>query len=172
VTRANLAHGITGVFLMAFAFMAVMVLALGVLLLAGAQRAAAAQGGSPSSFYIAGAVACMAGLFMLRVAVRDWGAVTVIDVGDDGTWILRSRFGRVLGVVPPDEGRRFELAGSTMLVLAAAVPRKQEIVEGRLALRSGGGYRLAASGPMTYDRALAALGYDDRAPRPGESASL
>ncbi len=172
MTRAHLAHGVTGIFLIAFAFMAVMVLALGVLLCIGAGRVAAVQGGGTGTYYAMGAVISVVGLFMLRITVRNWGAVAAIDVADDGSWTLRSRFGRVLGVVPADEGRLFELRGRTLFILAAAVPKRQPIVEGRLALRSGGGYRLAVSGPHTYDQALADLGYEDRAPRPGESATL
>ncbi len=109
---------------------------------------------------------------MLRITARNWGAVAIIEVGDDGAWTLRSRFGHFLRVVPADQGRRFELTGRTLFILAAAVPKRQPIVEGRLVLDSGDSYRLAVSGPTTYDQALADLGYDDRAPRPGQSASF
>lgn len=172
MTRVKLAYGVTGIFLMAFAFMAVMVLALGVALAAAAQRVAAVQGGSATSYYVGGGIVAVVGLFMLRITARNWGAVAVIDVDDDGSWVLRSRFGRFLAAVPPEVGRRFELSGRNLFILAAAVPKRQPIVEGRLVLDNGDSHRLAVSGPTTYDQALADLGYDARAPRPGESASF
>ncbi len=169
--RVYFAHGITGIFTIVFCFFAFAVLAIGLLLAIGAERIAASPdgGGSATGYYVAGAVVTVIGLVMLRRSFRDLGAVAVIDVGEDGAWTLRSRFGRVLGTIAPEQERLFELSGRELLILAAAVPRRQELVAGHLLVRSPeAAFRMATSGPYTYDHALQELGYDQAAPRAGE----
>ena len=165
------AHGLNGLFLILFGLFGLGVLAIGVLLAVGAERIAASPdgGGSATGYYVAGCIIAIIGLFMMWRTLRDIGAVAMIDVGEDGTWTARSRFGRVVGEVSPDRERRFELWGRELVILAAAVPRRQAIVGGNLCLRSPQlSFRMATSGPHTYDQALRDLGYEDAAPRPGE----
>jgi hypothetical protein len=169
--RVYFAHGLTGVFLIVFGFFAFAVLAIGLLLAVGAERIAASPdgGGSAAGYYVAGAIVTIVGLMMVRRTFRDAGAVAVIDVGEDGTWTARTRFGRVVGTIAPDQERRFELSGRELLILSAAVPRRQELVVGHLRVRSPeASFRMATSGPYTYDQALGELGYDEAAPRAGE----
>jgi len=174
MTRVELSHGLNGLFLLVFTFFAVMVTVLGLLVAVGAERiVAAGQGGSAGTYYVVGAVIALVGVFMMRISLRGMGSVAVIEIDDDRNWILRSRFGRALATVPPSEGRRFELRGQRLLVLAASVPKVQNVVDGTLFLReSHRRFRLAVSGPFTYDQALVDLGYDARAPRPGETRNL
>jgi hypothetical protein len=167
--RVALGHGLNGVFLIVFAFFAGSILGLGLLVAVFSERlAAAVEGSSATAYYVFGAVLTLLGLGMARGALRGFGAVGVIDVDADGTWTLKTRFGRTLAVVPAEQARRLELCGGVVLIVVA-VPRRQPVVDGRLHLPGlDRSFRLAASGPYTYDRALAALGYEQAAPRPGE----
>ena len=166
--RAYLAHGLNGVFLLVFGFFAFSFLLVGVLIIIAAERAAEVQQTSELGLYIGGAVFAVVGLLMVRSTLRNLGAVALIDAHDDGSWTLRTRFGRVVAEVPPDLDRRLELEGSELWLAASAVPRRQAVVEGRLHLHDDRILRLAVSGPYTYDEALTALGYQVAAPRPGE----
>lgn len=172
--RISLAHGLTGVFLIVYAVFALLLLALGVLLVAFADRiAAAGQGGSTIGYVVGGLVALGFALLMLRGTVRDVGAVASIEIDDGDGWTLRTRYGRIIARLEPDTPRAFELEGQRLYLLSASVPKRQDLVLGRLvAPDRPAGYRLAVSGPFTYDRALAELGYDVQAPRPGERVQV
>lgn len=175
--RVDLSHGLNGVFLIVFGFFAVGVLLIGALLVFGAERIAAAPavGGSAVPWYVTGAVALCIGAVMMRTTTRGVGAVARIDVLErDGQvgWILYTRFGRELMKVGPDSSRRLELRGARIFILAAAVPKSQDVVEGTLVIDDEHRFRVAVSGPHTWDHALAELGYDVRAPRPGESKTI
>lgn len=172
--RVSLAHGITGVFLIVYAIFALLLLLLGVLLVVFSDRiAAAGQGGSTIGYLVGGLVASGFALLMLRGAVRDVGAVAAIEIDDGDRWRLITRYGRSIAVLDPDTPRAFQLEGQRLYLLAASVPKRQDLVLGKLVVPDvPGGYRLATSGPFTYDRALAELGYEVRAPRPGERVEV
>ena len=111
---------------------------------------------------------CRTTLPVSSSTLRNVGAVAVIDVAQDGAWTLQTRFGRTLAVIPPDTERRLEMTCSEVWLVAGAVPRRQAVVTGRVHLVDGRRLKLAESGPYAYDNALAELGYDASAPRPGE----
>lgn len=173
MTRVRLAHGVTGVFLLIVAFFAVALVGLGGAIALSADRiVAAGEGGSATGYFVAGCILALIGLWLGRATLHGVGAVAIIEVGGDGTWQLRSRFGRVLGRVAAGEPRRLELEGQVVWIVIH-VPRRQPIVRGRLIVPgSGRSWRLAISGPHTYDRALAQLGIQAPAPRPGERAGF
>jgi hypothetical protein len=172
VTRVRLAHGVTGLFLVLVAFFAVALIGLGVAIALAADRiVAAGEGGSATGYTVAGSILAFIGLWLGRATLHGVGAVAVIEVAGDGSWQLRSRFGRVLGRVPADQPRRLELEGQVVWIVVH-VPRRQPIVRGRLIVPAAErSFRLAISGPHTYDRALAQLGIPAAAPRPGETAA-
>jgi hypothetical protein len=139
---------------------------------ASAERIVATQGqGSPIGYYIAGVVMAIVGMLMVHRAFRHAGAVSAIDVAGDGGWTLLSRFGRTLGVVRGDETRSLELTCETIILWSSAVPKRQDLSSGVLVVGERR-WKLATSGPDAYDRALGELGYQARAPRPGESLTL
>jgi hypothetical protein len=169
--RVVLAHSAAGAFAVVLCVFAAGAVAIGLLLALGADRVAAAQPGtSPAAMYVIGALFALVGLRGLWWAIRSLSAVAAIRVEDDGSWTLLSRFGRTLGRVGATQACRLALAGFRVYLVAGAVARRQEVVRGTLTVVADGRrYRLAESGPVSYDGALAALGYQVAAPRPGQT---
>lgn len=171
--RIKLAHGLNAAALVLLAVFAVTLLAVGVTVAVGAERFHAAQPQtSATAFYASGAVTALIGIAFLVPVVRSRGAVGSIDLSEDGTWILRSRFGRKLGALAPETERSIELVGHFGIVWSGAIFRREARVAGTIAVGDGTRFQLAASGPVTYGRAIEALGYDAEPPRPGERLQL
>jgi hypothetical protein len=171
--RVKLAHGLNAAALVVLAVFAVALVAIGIAVALGAERFHEAQPQtSTTAFYASGAVTAVIGILFLIPVVRGWGVVSSIDLAADGGWKLRSRFGRPMGEVAAETERRIELVGRHGIVWSGAIFRREPRVGGTLIVGEETRYRLAISGPVTYERAISELGYDAAAPRPGEELVL
>lgn len=146
---------------------AVSALAIGVLLIVGAEGVARESEGSPMAVRICGAViGAVAGWVVVRV-VPQWRAIAVIYRDEDG-WGLVDRLGRVTGI---DAGTEVEIALRCRRVVFTwgAAPRIQDVVDGEVRAASVT-RRLAPSGRFTYGRVLGELGIAGEAPQRGKVA--
>jgi hypothetical protein len=144
-------------------------LALGGMLAASAWRVARVTGGSPELYLAGGGMLVLVSLWVTFRALQRWTSIRAIDTAGD-TWRLRDFLGRT-HAIGPDLPISLELRGRRVVWTFGAAPRLQDIVDGFVASGAGTGrrrWRLASSGPVTYDALLREVGIDDKAPRRGE----
>ena len=171
--RVKLAYGLNAAGLILLAVFAVALVGIGIAVAVGAERFHEAQPQtSASAFYASGAITAIIGVVFLVPVMRGWNAVGSIDLDADGGWTLRSRFGRAMGQIAPETDRRFELTGCYRIAWSGAVFRREPKVAGVLIVGDEARFRLAMSGPATYDKAISELGFDAAAPKPGEQLVL
>ena len=142
-------------------------LLIGGLLIGGAARVAAVTHGSATGYHIGGGAILLVAALALAWAWRQWGAIRAVDVEDDGTWRLLAR-GRARATIPPGQPVTIALRGTWTAFSFGAVPRLRDLVEGVLVAGSRR-WRLAPSGPVTYDEVLRGLGAHGAAPRRGRA---
>jgi hypothetical protein len=138
---------------------------LGSMLAASAWRVARVTGGSPEAYLIGGGTLVLVSLWVTIRALQRWTAIRAIEIRDDA-WTLRDFLGRtrVIGAELPIS---LELRGRLVVWTFGAAPRRQDVVDGYIASGSTR-WRLASSGPVTYDALLKEAGLADKAPRRGE----
>ncbi len=142
-------------------------LAIGVLLIVGAEAVARQSEGSALAVRTCGAVIGAIGGWVVVRVVPQWGAIAVIYRDGDG-WGLVDRLGRVTGIDAGTEVE-IELRCRRVVFTWGAAPRIQDVVDGELgagAIRR----RLAPSGRFTYGRVLGELGIAGDAPQRGTTA--
>lgn len=138
-------------------------LAIGVMLVAGAGKVAAALHGTTATrIGVTGVVVIAVSLAIGGWTWRQLTAVCGFEIADDGTWTLITRRGKRTGVRP---GRvSLELRGFNVWLFWSALPRRINVCSGAVVLDDRR-YRLAQVAPTAYDRVLAALGVSAKAPR-------
>jgi hypothetical protein len=152
----------------ALTFFAISGVAIGILLLVGAEAVARNSDGSPLVVRISGALIAAASLYGLQAALRQWPAVATFYRDPDG-WGLADHLGRITAI---DAGTPVELTLRCRRVAFTwgAAPRIQDVVDGTLTagtLRR----RLAPSGRHTYARVLTDLGIPGAPPERGHTAT-
>lgn len=142
-------------------------LLIGVLLLIGAEAVAKNTQSSAVGIRMGGAVISAITLYILQRIVRQWPAIAAIETSPTG-WRLIDRRGRAT-TVPAGTTVELSLRTYRYIYMLSGIPRWQDVVDGELhagAVRR----RLAASGPFTYGKVLAALGISGSPPARGQSA--
>lgn len=139
-------------------------LVLGGLLAASAWRVARVTGGSPEAYLAGGSVLVLVSLWVTFRALQRWGAIREIDV-TGGAWAMRDFLGRSHAIAS-DAPVSLELRGRRVVWTFGAAPRIQDVVDGFVASGSRR-WRLASSGPVTYDALLREVGASGEAPRRG-----
>jgi hypothetical protein len=168
---ARFAHKANAVALWVFALFGLVVAGFGAALALLSGRVNDVRPDLPAlSLIVVGVVAAVIGGWMLVRGVRGLGAVSSIEIDGDGNWILRS-FTGVRGTIPAAEGCRIELRGYRVISSVTSF-RRDDVVAGRVTFDSGKSFRLARSGPHTFNEALAVLGAEPVAPAPGETATV
>lgn len=166
---ARLASPLGTAALLALALLAAGLVAIGALLALAAPRVAAlGAGAGPTSLVAAGVVLALGGTWLAVRTAGSLRAIAAIELSDDGAWLLRGRFGGARASVAPAARRLVSLRGYRLHFIRPGGYGRNDVVDGTLALDGGGRFRLAASGPTTWDAALATLGHRGPAPRPGE----
>lgn len=139
-------------------------LVIGGLLLIGAEAVAKNTQGSAVAIRLGGAAITAITLYLLQRIVRQWPAIATIETSATG-WRLIDRRGRAVSV---PAGTQVELSLRTYryIYMLSGIPRWQDVVDGELHAGSVR-RRLAASGPFTYGKVLAALGISGSPPARG-----
>jgi hypothetical protein len=170
VKRVVIAPAFTSLALGALTFIAAGAVVTTGFLVAGADRVEITTRGDALTIRIGGLVGFALASLVTLFAVRQWIAIRLVEVADDGSWALVDRL-----------GRRWQLATGTAIAVElrcrrvlftwGGAPRMMDVVDGWVAASSRR-RRLAGSGPVAYDRVVRALGLADRAPRRGERVAL
>jgi hypothetical protein len=135
---------------------------IGVSLMLGAGRIAAATGGSPTGFTIVGIASAVVGVVLTIWCALEWRAIRAIDVAEDGTWTLLGYFGPRATLSPKVEVQ-LELVGY-IFIFVRPLPKADPMVKG--IVRSGDRtWRLVRHDVSSYDRALRELDLGGPAPR-------
>ena len=151
------------VFVLVFGLFGVGGLAIGVMLVAGADKVAVAmQGANATGILVMGVVAIAISLAILRWTWRQLSAGCELDIADDGAWTVISRFGRRTTVRPTRAS--LELHGFNVWLFWSPLPRRINVCSGTLVLDDRR-FRLVQIAPTAYDRVLQELGISAKAPR-------
>jgi len=150
-------------FVVTFGLFGVGGLAIGVMLVAGAGKVAAAvHGATAARIGVAGAVVIAISLAIGGWTWRQLSAVCAFELADDGTWTLITRRGKRTSVRPARVS--LELRGFNVWLFWSALPRRINVCTGAVVLDDRR-YRLAQVAPTAYDRVLGELGISAKAPR-------
>ena len=160
--RVVIAARVAMIPLAALTFFALAADIIGVSLVLGAGRIAAATGGSLTGFTIVGIASAVVGVLLSVWCAREWRAIRAIDVAEDGTWTLVGYFGP-RATLAPNVDVQLELVGY-IFIFVRPLPKADPMVKG--VARSGDRtWRLARQDASSYDRVVRELGLGDGAPR-------
>lgn len=138
-------------------------LAIGVMLVAGAGKVAAAVHGTTATrIGVTGVLVTALSLAIGGWTWRQLSAVCGFEIADDGTWTLITRRGKRTSMRP---GRvSLELRGFNVWLFWNVLPRRINVCTGAVVLDDQR-FRLAQVAPTAYDDVLRGLGISAKAPR-------
>lgn len=158
-----IAPRVSTVFVVVFGLFGVGGLAIGVMLVAGADKVAAATPGtSETAIGVMGVVAIALSLSIAAWTWRQLTAVCGFQIAD-GAWTVITRCGKRTTVVRPARAS-LELRGFNVWLFWSVVPRRINVCTGTLVLDDRR-FRLAQIAPTAYDEVLHGLGIPAKAPR-------